>query len=887
MVSRSVKGIPDEGTYGYLSVAHMSKADVDAATQDGNLYTYLNLTKLGTYDGESDNYYYSAGEKLSGQFVYDTNNSITPLSYTEDKISRNLSNNTFDIVDDDGTDYQFTQIETQSATGITGVYTSSWYLTKIVSYDKVDVITLEYNSVNTGDADTYLSFSRQYGAAGPVPAKWSNLTLTQTGVVYNNTVLLTKIDFKNGFVQFDYQNGRLDRRQYQLNAVSINSINPDNTTNLLKKYTFKYSYFNSGGTDAYNNRLKLDTIKILDKNLQNVSNYSFSYNMQTRLPAYYNPNQSYVIGAAALWLATDYWGYYNGATNTSSIPTLPASGSSNYSGTDPANRNPNEIYMQANMLQQITYPTGGTTVFAFESNKDLAGNLIGGLRINTITSTASATAVPIVKKYIYGDPTRLSMVGNVSAYQYFQDYVTISQCTQYPVDTRTNYFGSYPWPLSEHNGSPIVYHSVQEYTDGGTSPSLRTDYIYDIETDRQYTIDCQRYNNTYFADRSWARGNLSNTYYYTYQNGTYNKVKEIDNIYTSLKTGTIGTGLKVYDSFIVEGSCAGMVIYDYTKTRSYFDYFDDLVDVGIKKLATQTITEFYDQSIVTSTQYTYGSSSHLYPTQEVATDSKNVTITTAMQYVPDITLSGTAESARQLLLIANNISPVLKKTVQKGGITTTINTSYNTYYGNAYPNIFTKQYGTGATFNEYSYTNYDTYGNLLEYQKLAGPFTAILWAYNSSLPIANVTNAKANNIFYNGFEEGDGNINDGKTGHYGHTGTYTKALSGLDAGNYILTYWQKSGSAWSLVSTPVTVTGSTYTIGASPAINAQIDDVRFYPSAAQMTTYTYDPLVGMTSSTDAKGMVTYYDYDNFQRLMNVKDKDGNIVKSYTYHYQGQ
>jgi YD repeat-containing protein len=54
-----------------------------------------------------------------------------------------------------------------------------------------------------------------------------------------------------------------------------------------------------------------------------------------------------------------------------------------------------------------------------------------------------------------------------------------------------------------------------------------------------------------------------------------------------------------------------------------------------------------------------------------------------------------------------------------------------------------------------------------------------------------------------------------------------------------------------------------------------------------MTTYTYDPLVGMTSSTDEKNQVTYYDYDNLMRLMSIRDKDGNIIKHIDYHYQGQ
>lgn len=54
---------------------------------------------------------------------------------------------------------------------------------------------------------------------------------------------------------------------------------------------------------------------------------------------------------------------------------------------------------------------------------------------------------------------------------------------------------------------------------------------------------------------------------------------------------------------------------------------------------------------------------------------------------------------------------------------------------------------------------------------------------------------------------------------------------------------------------------------------------------AQITSYTYKPLVGVTSQTDVKGMTTYYEYDDFQRLMAVKDQNGHIVKSYDYHFK--
>ena len=54
---------------------------------------------------------------------------------------------------------------------------------------------------------------------------------------------------------------------------------------------------------------------------------------------------------------------------------------------------------------------------------------------------------------------------------------------------------------------------------------------------------------------------------------------------------------------------------------------------------------------------------------------------------------------------------------------------------------------------------------------------------------------------------------------------------------------------------------------------------------AQLTTYTFSPLVGMTSQTDPKGMTTYFEYDSSQRLKTIKDQSGNIIKSYDYHYK--
>jgi YD repeat-containing protein len=82
----------------------------------------------------------------------------------------------------------------------------------------------------------------------------------------------------------------------------------------------------------------------------------------------------------------------------------------------------------------------------------------------------------------------------------------------------------------------------------------------------------------------------------------------------------------------------------------------------------------------------------------------------------------------------------------------------------------------------------------------------------------------------------------------------------------------------------ITASGLSMTLGSSGNF---IDEVRVYPKNALMTTYTYDPVFGMTSQTDHNGMTTYYEYDFFGRLKLIRDNEGKILKTYDYHYQNQ
>jgi YD repeat-containing protein len=122
-------------------------------------------------------------------------------------------------------------------------------------------------------------------------------------------------------------------------------------------------------------------------------------------------------------------------------------------------------------------------------------------------------------------------------------------------------------------------------------------------------------------------------------------------------------------------------------------------------------------------------------------------------------------------------------------------------------------------------------------------------------------------------------------------------------GTYIVSYWSSTRSSYSVSGTTGTAQGKTISIngatwtyfehtitGTTSLIisgSGDIDELRLYPSNAQMTTYTYNPLVGMTSQCDVDNRVSYYIYDALGRMKYIRDQDGNILKTIDYHYQGQ
>jgi hypothetical protein len=190
-----------------------------------------------------------------------------------------------------------------------------------------------------------------------------------------------------------------------------------------------------------------------------------------------------------------------------------------------------------------------------------------------------------------------------------------------------------------------------------------------------------------------------------------------------------------------------------------------------------------------------------------------------------------------------------------------------------------------------------------------------LWDYKNTSPIAKAVNATIDQIAYTSFEaDGSGSWTIGsatRDGTTSITGSQSYNLTngscsrtGLTSGStYIVSYWSKTGSSFTVTGSTATKQGKTisinggtwtyfeHTVTGTTSVTVSgtgdIDELRLYPSNAQMTTYTYTPLVGMTASCDVDNRVSYFYYDALGRLRYVKDQDGNIIKTTEYHYMGQ
>jgi len=554
--------------------------------------------------------------------------------------------------------------------------------------------------------------------------------------------------------------------------------------------------------------------------------------------------------------------------------------------------------------------------FTFEVNgfyKETGSKKVGGLRVKKITNLDPVTTKKNIKIFNYQEAAlSTGKVSYIPAYNYtFAEAFTCygeGGAQQYAADydVSTSFSQS---PLTQMQGGFVGYSKVtvfegEESTTGEIGTNGKTEFYYSNPLDMYSYYPSSGNNsvcfiNSFVSDRSvfpfapaiskdWKRGNLEKQIFYKKSGTAYIAVKETVNTYKDDYRGSENYYIPEVD---VRAMKVG--IRSTPRTTPLEDYQFEVQYYFIPSRYSKLIkTEEYEynplgqKTLVNNVSFEYENDEHLQLTKKTVSSGNGNQKVTKLYYPWDYKTTSPYD-----LMYENHIWDKLiqedsyKESISAGNFLRSVRTEFGIWENNNNKilptSVSTRTSNQASLENRIVFHSYDNDGNLLSVSKKEGPLTSYKWGYNSQYPIAEIKNASLGDFAYEDFEGNgligatpDVNPYSGKGGHSGeiNLGNYYPALISKGCK---LSYHIYDGVKWNHLET--NYTGQT--------ITGIIDNICIYPAGAIMTTYTYKPLVGMTSSTDARGETVLYEYDSFQRLKAIRDSSGNILKTYDYHYK--
>jgi YD repeat-containing protein len=835
--------------------------------------THIGLDSEGIpfYDYSSDIYNISI-PGFSGQFMFDTNNNPVFLKPNGNRIEwyKEETNIVWKMTNNRGVIYLFrnrSYTKTKSlynsgysTTGIDNI--SAWNLTEIISPNG-DKITIEYdsfgydfNAVNSSRMRRIPSFSEKHGLEPRCdlgPSTYPAITEYLTTPSY-----VKAIYFAHGKLTFE-RNSREDLiNGERLERIKLHRKTSDDSYIEERNFVFDNNYYFSASTNGNSyhpyimgydsqdsKRLKLQ--KYYETNpggTETINNHTFDYNL-VALPV----KSSFSV---------DHWGYYNGQHSNQTF--IPTNSFMDFSG---ANREPSSDKTIASLLKTIYYPTGGKIDFDFITTALAAGMARPGSVIERISEYDPVAEVTMIQRFEYAGvtPTYIQPVYQIHKLLFPGecDFVKMSDVI---VDwSPENFYLSSEtvFPFSESAmGRVAGFTNVTKYLgeNGENGKSLfvfkntflppRAQYTTATSSQLGFSPGSRMFFDAeaeYYNERTNGRLDSQTDYKYNETTNSFTRVKKHQNYYDT------------HESLIWNGYPLRSA--DHTFLYAVALYWYGVPVVWDRCIRTEeTIYKSNEPDILEEVVYTYESSPKHYQILSQSMKGSNDKIEEVrFKYPDDYSSPGVSI---QKLKDKNIVVPIEQtKWVNNKPIAGIANIySYNSSTDLVLPNrasqietsvglasIVTSNNGETFDSNYKTRLNYDLYddnGNLLQFSLKNNIYTTIIWSYLNQYPIAKIDNAS-----YTEVGNAVSNI----------SSTFINDLSQSNLQSYIDT---KLSQLRTEVSNDL--------------------------PRALITTYTYDPLIGMTSQTDPAGVTTYFEYDDFGRLKNLKDFGGNIAKSYDYHY---
>lgn len=803
-----------------------------------------------------------------------------------------------------------------------------YYLTSIEFPDCEDQVLFEYDRW-----EAYRIFdmneSVYYGAYGNTYEPWVRLKGDiEEGMLYSDAMsefsggrrnrfsrdispvnnsfsspFLTRITWKDLTVDFIYpEDPAVGVGQVTLNTDLRTRLSGIRISSEAGSHVINVALTNTaylGSTDA-------DRRKLLSSIDVNGNVYRFEYNM-TPLPPLEEKRDT---GGDLARTHRDFWGYYNSVAGTTQIVPFtlhngaiheiryPNGHPYEMTGQYVSTREANPTLTQAGILTKITYPTGGYTEFEYEQNRAMGVYMMtdiiegytnftgrplssgpdyfGGVRVKSIRNYTGNGQLAERRDYEYEGGTVIPITTRTLVRQqpiiYWDELLVVD--ARFLDDRALFQYEAAPWIFSasaintttEPGTQSIMYRKVTEYVGGNASVNGKT--VYTFHKDEYYPItifeqlspldDSFRdilYSNYHNFDKGFIFHLRDTARTYEYRNG--NEIlrrEEINHYHSLIESAPLYTvGVDIQHKYHYINSTTGL--YDVkehfgdNEDEEYYDaYYDNLRAYhiygmpGYERLDSVVVRDYVDGGgeVVTVRSYEYDPGLRiLSPVRTLVEGSggelRSETVTHPFDH-PEAVYAG--------MSAAHILSPVIRRISRDESSGTEIQALENGYReltaGVYVPEVLRTRGSTPGSWDpRVTYHSYDPYNNPTEISKDGTTRVVYIWGYRGERLLAQIENATLSQV----------------------QGVIPSAA--LDS---LASRSEPTAHEWSLLG----------------GLRAGLPE-------ALVTTYRYDPLFGLTETTDPRGVITTYGYDSQGRLTQIgRRKDSSspeeILESYRYHY---